>query len=137
MKHNLRILFLVLTLLGLPVKLLWGQRSLDQRVIGRAVSGEPYGICVVEIPVPNPVSGRVELPLAVRENQGSNNILFPISHDLVIEVAPPLKGNYLKLVVVAYWNALVNYSRSFLAMNRCDCKLFLVACSFSFVEMNH
>lgn len=89
MKHNLRILFLVLTLLGLPVKLLWGQRSLDQRVIGRAVSGEPYGICVVEIPVPNPVSGRVELPLAVRENQGSNNILFPISHDLVIEVAPP------------------------------------------------
>ena len=68
------------------------QPLLGQNPTVTAVLGEPYGVAMVEIPVLNPVSGRAELPLSVRmagDIRVSNQVLFPVSHDLIIEVAPP------------------------------------------------
>ena len=62
-----------------------------QELISKAILGEPYGIGLLEVPVPNPVSGREFAPLAVRSSSGKfdRQVFFPATSDLVVEVAPP------------------------------------------------
>ena len=62
-----------------------------QEPIGKAIIREPYGVAMVEIPIPNPVSGREVPALEVRGLTGevSQRILFSTASDRIIEVAPP------------------------------------------------
>ena len=72
-------LVVVLSPTGLTPKLM-GQ------VVVTAVTGQPYGIATIELPVAAPIVGQTPPPLTVKDDSG--RVMFPIADDIRVKIPP-------------------------------------------------